>query len=191
MTLQTQLLTLGMMSLSGLGLGVLFDFYRVLTGRLRWLRRLVPLLDLLYWVAATVIVFRVLIFSNEGQLRLFVFIGLWLGATLYFLYFSQTTVRLVHRLIRAVQTAARVTRRMFRLLVVTPVAKLWRLVRILGGFLIAFAIFLGKLMVHLLYPVRLLFRLLGRLLAPKLSGPAGRIKRQWRKLVQLVRRWFR
>ena len=63
------------MLLSGIGMGVVFDGYRVVSDELRISRLWVPVFDLLYWIAATLAVFQVLSTSNEGEVRAYVFLG--------------------------------------------------------------------------------------------------------------------
>ncbi len=62
-----------MMLLSGIGMGVAFDSYRVVSNRLHIGRLWIPILDLLYWLAATLIVFRVLMANNDGEVRIYIF----------------------------------------------------------------------------------------------------------------------
>lgn len=153
MTLQIQFVTLGMMSAGGLTLGVLFDLYRVLSGQLKvpyWLK---AVLDLLYWIIGTLIVFKLLYESNWGEVRPFIFLGLGIGITIYFLVFSRTIIRVILFMIRVVQTAIRIGKRMIELFIVKPAIALYRLLILFLGFLLAVAIFLYKVMIQLCYPV--------------------------------------
>lgn len=79
----------------GLGalLGLVFDVYRVLRGRLRPGRKATLLGDLLFWVVATVIAFEMLLAGNWGELRLYVWLGCLLGAGLYHLLLSRLVIR--------------------------------------------------------------------------------------------------
>jgi spore cortex biosynthesis protein YabQ len=126
---------------TGVFLGLLFDFYRVLRAlyRPRWL--LTSLADLLYWLAATGVVFLALLFGNWGELRLYVFIGLALGALGYYRLLSRQAVRLMIGALRAVAWAARTAGRIFSFLVVRPAGFVIRLatgpLRRLGGLIAA------------------------------------------------------
>lgn len=95
---------------TGLFLGLAFDFYRVLRAlyRPRWL--LTALADLCYWLFATGVVFLALLFGNWGELRLYAFIGLVLGALLYYRLLSRQAVRLLTGLLRLVAGAVRAVR---------------------------------------------------------------------------------
>ena len=156
MTLSVQYVTMGMMMASGIAMGVIFDVYRVLTGQLRLIRRLVPLLDLVYWAGVTIFVFRMLKQGNEGQLRFFVFIGLALGTYLYYWLFSGTTRMLVEQLIKAIKWLAQILRRCFEICIVRPVIGLYKLAFLLLCYAASVAIFLLKIVLQLFYPVRIL-----------------------------------
>ena len=66
MNLQTQWLTLVWMLASGTLMGIAFDSYRVVSGQLRFPRWSVNLLDLFYWIASALFVFRMLYHVNQG-----------------------------------------------------------------------------------------------------------------------------
>jgi spore cortex biosynthesis protein YabQ len=149
MTLNNQFLTLGLMVSSGLGLGVLFDAYRVLTGQLKFPRWLTAILDILYGLIAALTVFRVLYYSNHGQLRLYVFIGLLAGIFVYYQWFSKMVIWFVMQCIITVQW-------LIDIFIVAPIKALYKLLKIIFAFLKALTIFFYKLMLQLSYPLRFL-----------------------------------
>jgi len=179
-SLEVQFLTLGAMFGSGAGLGVLYDIYRVAAGQLKISRWLLPILDILYWIVATILVFRVLYTSNQGQVRLFVFIGLLVGICFYFGLLSHWVVKLLLFVIRLGKALIRLLIGIYRLLIITL------------GFLAAFAVFLFKIVLQLLYPFRFLFRPLLRLVRRHVKLPAG-LKRLGNALMNGLKRiwkWF-
>jgi len=80
-------------------MGLVFDVYRVASHRFHVARWLLPALDAVYWAAATLGVFSVLLHSNEGEVRMYVFLGLGIGVTGYFGLFSGWVVKLTGKLI--------------------------------------------------------------------------------------------
>ncbi|HZG77746.1 MAG TPA: spore cortex biosynthesis protein YabQ [Paenibacillus sp.] len=176
MTLSVQFLTMAAMMLSGAALGLLFDGYRVLSGELRFPRWIIPPLDILYWAVGTVAVFRVLFLSNGGEVRIYVFLALMIGVSFYFALLSGFAVKTIRWTIGRVKALIRLLIRLGDLLVVRPLVGLYRLVIVILGFLAALSIFLGKLVLQLLYPLwkiaRWLFRPLGRRLYKLVRGDA-------------------
>lgn len=183
-------MTLGMMFLGGLALGVLYDVYRVLTDRLNIRNWVLAILDIIYWLVGTVLVFRMLYASNHGQLRLFIFIGLLVGIVCYFSFFSRMTTAFIYFMIKVVVGTIRIGKRMIDLFIVAPILFLYRCLIIMLGFLTALAIFLYKVILQLLWPF---WRLFAWLLSPLI----GRVK-SWpwltllyRAIVAWWRQWFR
>lgn len=187
MSLEVQFITMGLMLASGVLIGVLFDLYRVLAHELRFPRWLIPLLDLAYWAVATVLIFRVLFYGNFGQVRMFVFLGLFLGYTLYFLVLSQTSMRIIRWLIGVVEAFIRFLGKTVEVCIIRPIVALYKFVLVLLGFLVTIAMFLWKLVIQLLYPVRWLLRLLGRAVRPYLKVP-GWLKKPWQSFIRWLKR---
>lgn len=187
MTLYVQFQTMGLMLASGLAIGLLFDLYRVLANELRFPRWLMPLLDLAYWTFATYFVFRVLFYSNYGQVRLFVFIGLFAGVAFYFAALSRTARRVIRWLIGVVKKLIWLCKRIIEIFVIGPILALYKFLTILLGFVAAIAIFLYKIVLQLLYPVRVLSRAVLHLAGRHLPRP-GWLVSGWRRLLRFFRR---
>ncbi|NEW09584.1 spore cortex biosynthesis protein YabQ [Paenibacillus sp. SYP-B3998] len=153
MTLHVQFHTIFMMFLSGIALGAIFDVFRVLSSKLRLPRWAIPLIDILYWIVATILVFRLLIYSNEGQIRVFIFLGMGIGICFYFAFLSRWIIQLTLLVIRIVIALYLFISRTVELLIIKPIIGLYRLTVIILGFLLAVAIFLYKIVLQLLYPL--------------------------------------
>jgi spore cortex biosynthesis protein YabQ len=70
-------------------LGCIFDSYRTARNTFKLKTLGTSFGDFLYWLFAALAVFAVLIFANEGQIRFYVFLALFLGAFIYFRFFSK------------------------------------------------------------------------------------------------------
>jgi spore cortex biosynthesis protein YabQ len=81
--------------LAGMVVGLLFDACRVGRKVLRPSRRLLFLVDLLFWFLAALFVFLMLLAVNRGEVRAYVFVGLSAGWALYVLFFSRTCLGLM------------------------------------------------------------------------------------------------
>lgn len=178
-----------MMILSGIALGSMFDIFRVLSGKMRLPRWTIPLIDMVYWIVATILVFRLLIYSNEGQLRVFVFLGIGIGICFYFALLSIWVIRLTLLVISIVIALYRFFRRVVELFIIKPIIGLYRLTVIILGFLVAVAIFLYKIVLQLLYPVWRLLFWMTRPLHKYFVMPAW-FKKLTGKIVAIYRRLF-
>ncbi|WP_068621733.1 spore cortex biosynthesis protein YabQ [Paenibacillus tuaregi] len=145
MNLHVQWVTLLWMLVSGGIMGVAFDSYRVVSGQLRFPRWSVHALDLVYWAAASVFVFRMLYLSNQGQLRFYVFLGLFLGIWIYFLFLSVITERFVVMLMVVTRRIYAFMVRLFQLLILAPIRILWKGIKLVFGFAWVVLLFLGRI----------------------------------------------
>ncbi|MFC5648910.1 spore cortex biosynthesis protein YabQ [Paenibacillus solisilvae] len=183
MSLSVQWWTMFTMLLSGIGMGIVFDGYRVISDELRISRWWIPVFDLLYWIAATIAVFQVLSASNEGEVRAYIFLGLLLGIGCYYWLFSKIVVLLVHGIIRAIRAIIQFVIRMFVVFIIRPLQLLYKLTKLIFAFLLAFTMFLIKVMIQLFRPLWLLVKWM---LSP-LIRPIGRWIASWGQ--PLLQRW--
>ncbi|OPH51236.1 spore cortex biosynthesis protein YabQ [Paenibacillus ferrarius] len=152
MTLHVQFQTIFMMFLSGVSICAIFDVFRVLSGKLKLPRWTIPLVDIVYWIVATILVFRLLLYSNEGQVRVFIFLGLGIGVCFYFAFLSNLVIRLTLLIIQIIIAIYRFLAKTVEIILIKPIIGLYRLTVIILGFLLAVAIFLYRIVLQLLYP---------------------------------------
>jgi len=107
---------------TGITLGVLFDFYRVLRGTFRPKVLITWVTDLLYWLIATAIVFIALVLSNWGELRFYVFLGIISGVGLYYRLLSLYVIRLFTGMIKLTKSIIAFVKNMFIVLIIRPIS---------------------------------------------------------------------
>lgn len=71
-------------------MGIVFDFYRALRQKARLRNWMTGIADLLLCLLFTGMVFVLLLMTNWGEVRAYVFLGLILGLIIYFRYISIT-----------------------------------------------------------------------------------------------------
>jgi len=76
----------------GILLGFIFDFYRVSRAVFQPRLWVTYLFDGLYWLIAIIITFVCLLMSNWAELRFYIFMGIILGAILYYKLCSRYTI---------------------------------------------------------------------------------------------------
>jgi spore cortex biosynthesis protein YabQ len=140
------------MLISGLSMGIVFDGYRVVAHQLHFPKWTKPVLDVCYWMIAVCFIFRMLYITNQGEMRFYVFIGLFIGVWFYFLWFSFTTIRVVVILMKIIKQIVRFLIRSIEILILKPLLGLYKLVRVLLRFLLWFAMFIGRIVLQLLSP---------------------------------------
>lgn len=80
----------------GMSAGLLYDYYRAVRAVCKLKKTGTFVGDAIYWLVTTAMVFLMLLWGTWGELRLYVLIGIGLGAFLYFYLFS----RIVYRVFR-------------------------------------------------------------------------------------------
>lgn len=148
-----QWITLFYMILAGSAMGLAYDSYRVLSLKLSFPKWLNALLDLLYWLWAALLVFRMLYAGNQGQLRFYVFLGLFLGVWIYFLLFSVTVRNFVVMLIQSIQYTCRLLWKITVTVIGVPIRWLWRLLKGVLVLLGRILLFFLKLLLRLTKPI--------------------------------------
>ncbi len=101
MELYGQAQTFAFTLLTGVLLGILFDFYRVVRSLVRPRGAVTALGDLLYWLVATAVVLLSLLMCNWLELRLYAFLGLVSGAFAYYRMLSRYMMYLLIHVLRA------------------------------------------------------------------------------------------
>lgn len=182
MSLDVQFFTMGMMLASGLVLGFAYDLCTVVSQQARFPRWLISITDLCYWIAATLFVFYVLYRSNFGEVRLFVFIGLLLGVSLYYLWVSSFSVQAIQTLLRMLVRFVRLLIHVWHWAIVKPLILLYRILGLFLSFLASTAIFLYKIVVQLIYPLQILSLWLMRFM--RVTSVVDRMKRWLNKWIK-------
>ncbi|MEG0370988.1 MAG: spore cortex biosynthesis protein YabQ [Clostridium sp.] len=88
--------------IAGLIVGILFDIYGIVRGINNPNKIMVAISDILFWVFEALVVFVFLIFTNNGDLRYYTFIGMILGIFSYFKMFSKITRAILIRSIKVI-----------------------------------------------------------------------------------------
>lgn len=92
MTLKEQFFILIIILSSSFGIGILFDGYRVLLNKLNVTKWVTLICDIFFGVLSAVFIFQLLLWSNNGQLRLIILIAFFIGLMLYYLSLSKEIV---------------------------------------------------------------------------------------------------
>jgi len=73
----------------GMMIALVYDVFRILRKAVKTGSLVTYLQDLLYWLIVAVIMFLTIYYSNDGEIRAYLFIGAFIGVILYSLLFSR------------------------------------------------------------------------------------------------------
>jgi spore cortex biosynthesis protein YabQ len=82
---------------TGMLAGFYYDVYKVMRSALKFKKAGTCLGDIFFWLSITAIAFYLLLYKNSGEVRVYVFVGLALGALLYMQLLSSCACRILMR----------------------------------------------------------------------------------------------
>jgi spore cortex biosynthesis protein YabQ len=193
MTLSIQFATMAAMVVSGLYLGGSLDTFRRLVPYRKPNTILTYVMEVGFWLIQAFILFFILFQMNGGELRFYIVVAVLLGFSIYQALFKNLYRGLLEKIIQWVTALYRFLRRLIEVLIITPLR--WLLVlcmKILLGLGIALGTILLYTLRIILFPLKLLLKMIYRLL-PKnirklLYKSAGFYSKIKNKCIQWVKR---
>lgn len=140
-----QLMLFAYTILTGILAGLIYDFYAGVGHLMRLQKKVFTVGDFLFWLVLIAVVYSLLLYYNQGEVRFFVLLGLGVGAGLYYRYLRRSAKGVLWWLLE--QTA-----RLLRLA--------WRLIMLLlAVFFFPFRLFFRVLV----FPFKLAGQLTGKI----------------------------
>ena len=88
--------------LCGALIGLFFDFFRILRKSFKTPDFVTYIEDILFWILTCIFLAYSIFKYNNGEIRAFIFIGLFIGITLYILLISKTVIKISTSIILAI-----------------------------------------------------------------------------------------
>lgn len=88
---------------AGIVIGFMYDIYKIYRSILKTKKFTAAIQDILFWIAISIVVIYVLVFSNDGKVRGYSLIGFILGALIYNLLLSRIIVRTIKLFLRTIK----------------------------------------------------------------------------------------
>ncbi|MBQ4818286.1 spore cortex biosynthesis protein YabQ [Bacillus pumilus] len=155
MTLTVQFYTMLSMVAMGIWLGASLDTYKLFVNREKTAKWLLIIHDLLFWLVQGLLFFYVLLLTNEGEFRIYIFLAVALGFSMYQALMKQLYMNILKFLVMCVYQAALILKRLVMSIVFQPI-------RWLISFIISAIMFLLHLLLRL---VHFTFRLVWKVLS--------------------------
>lgn len=86
-------------SLTGVAIGVLFDFFRILRRTIKTANIITYIEDILFWVLTGILILYNIWYFNNGEIRIYMFLGIILGVLIYMSTLSNIVVKLFTRIL--------------------------------------------------------------------------------------------
>ncbi|MDV2686764.1 spore cortex biosynthesis protein YabQ [Alkalihalophilus lindianensis] len=174
MSLTVQFYTMLSMAAMGIWLGAAIDTYGRFLRKRRSFHWLTACKDLLFWLIQGLIVFYVLLVSNHGEVRLYVFLAILCGYACYMALLQTTYKRVLEQIILLSIGFYRVIKNLFNVLLIVPIKYLLKLLYSLGMMVVT------AILAIFLFLARMIWRPLKWMLL--LVFRITRLERLWEKL---------
>ena len=87
-------------SLTGVIIGTLFDFFRILRRTIKTSNFITYLEDILFWILTGFLILYNIWYFNNGEIRIYMFLGIILGVLIYMLTLSSILIKIFSKLLR-------------------------------------------------------------------------------------------
>ena len=83
-------------SLTGVAIGILFDFFRILRKSFKTADIITYIEDVLFWILTGVLVLYNIWYFNNGEIRIFMFLSIIIGIMIYMLTLSSIIIKIIY-----------------------------------------------------------------------------------------------
>lgn len=89
-------------SLTGVEIGILFDFFRILRRSIKTGNIVTYIQDILFWVLTGILVLYNIWYFNNGEIRVYMFLGIIIGVLIYMSTLSNIFVKLFTKILSTI-----------------------------------------------------------------------------------------
>lgn len=87
-------------SLTGVIIGILFDFFRILRRTIKTSNFITYIEDILFWILTGFLILYNIWYFNNGEIRIYIFLGIILGVLIYMLTLSSILIKIFSKILR-------------------------------------------------------------------------------------------
>ena len=87
-------------SLTGVIIGILFDFFRILRRTIKTSNFITYIEDVVFWILTGFLILYNIWYFNNGEIRIYMFLGIILGVLIYMLTLSSILIKIFSNLFR-------------------------------------------------------------------------------------------
>lgn len=87
-------------SLTGVVIGILFDFFRILRRTIKTSNIITYIEDVLFWILTGLLILYNIWYFNNGEIRVFMFLGIILGVLIYMSTLSNILIKIFTKILQ-------------------------------------------------------------------------------------------
>lgn len=89
-------------SLTGVAIGVLFDIFRILRKSIKTPNIIIYIEDILFWILAGLLILYNIWYFNDGEIRVYMFLGIIIGVLLYMSTLSNIIIKIFSKILQMI-----------------------------------------------------------------------------------------
>ena len=89
-------------SLTGVAIGLLFDFFRILRRSIKTNNLITYIEDVLFWILTGLLILYNIWYFNDGEIRIYIFIGIIMGLLVYMSTLSSILIKIFTKILQTV-----------------------------------------------------------------------------------------
>ena len=89
-------------SLTGVTIGVLFDFFRILRRTIKTSNIITYIEDVLFWILTGLLILYNIWYFNNGEIRIYMFLGIILGVLIYMSTLSNFLIKIFSKILQII-----------------------------------------------------------------------------------------
>lgn len=89
-------------SLTGVAIGVLFDFFRILRRTIKTANIITYIEDVLFWILTGLLILYNIWYFNNGEIRIYMFLGIIMGVLIYMSTLSNILIKIFSKILQII-----------------------------------------------------------------------------------------
>lgn len=89
-------------SLTGVAIGVLFDIFRILRKSIKTPNIIIYIEDIIFWILAGLLILYNIWYFNDGEIRVYMFLGIIIGLLLYMSTLSNIIIKIFSKILQTI-----------------------------------------------------------------------------------------
>ena len=124
--IQNQAYTFMLFIINGISIGILFDIFRITRKTFKTCDFITYIQDTIFWILSGILTLYFIFIFNNGEIRLYIFLGIILGIVLYMLsiskYFIKINTFILEKIKKVVEIILLPIRKILRILLFRPIS---------------------------------------------------------------------
>lgn len=102
-------------TINGIFIGILFDFFRILRKSFKTINFITNIEDIIFWILTGISIIFCMYKFTDGNIRLFMFLGLLLGTVTYILTISKIVIKISVKILVTIKQLIKFILRPFKI----------------------------------------------------------------------------